>query len=399
MMLGWPSPTYPKLLLPEAEIKITLDQSAMIAGMLMAGYAVSMLFGTSHYINNKIGLVICSALTCSGWILIYFAINMSHLCLSRFCIGFASGLGITRFKIYTNEIFNPKAYSTFTKNISIFISLGMVISFAVGPFVTFREFALIATVLPTISFVTFLFIPQSPKKFYIKGKFDKVARILTIVNGHDFVEKGMDNIKDIVEMKTLNLIQLMKNRHGRRYLLILTLVILLQQFSGGPSFFAFSEILFTEFKYSRPYICSIIYVLVHFIFTFINTKYTIRISRKSIMMLSLIVSSILSAINALYLYYLPEGIYTVIPLTTMLFYVIFYTSGLSVVPVLLVNDVFDAKSKNSVNSYLQACTVIFAIIVTKIFQVFYSVYGMYMAFIFISLCSGFGLFAVIFYCE
>lgn len=242
MMLGWPSPTNPLLLQPKSEIPINLDQSASIAGMLMFGCIISPIISQLECLDTHITLITCTLLLSTGCILISFATSVLHLCIGRFCAGFASGMCTYKYKNYVSTILSPKTCLMVAKSVPILIGMGIAISYTIGPFVYFRQLAKMAAVVPIVSFIIFLLCLYLPKQLYAEGtrnSFSVVAR--NVIENNEKIP-GMIILVD--ERKALSFIEVIKIDYNIKCLLLLILIICIQQFTGGPSTIVYNQLIY-----------------------------------------------------------------------------------------------------------------------------------------------------------
>lgn len=393
-MLGWPSPTYPSLLTPEGIIPITKDQSAMIAGMLMNGFVFSTPFAGCDCLGSKFGVLLGAALQLSGWLLILGASDVLGLCASRILIGVGTGYGMGKFKNYLKEICAPDEGAMLTKCLPIFICIGVIISFCVGPFVSFKTLAVVNSVTPGLCFLTFSVVPDTPLHLFQLQKVSNAVDVLRNIHGKECVDDEVEDIKHSLENKIekRSIFQIIKNRYTRNSFITLIFLMTIQQFSGGPSLIVYNQIVFTEFKCLYPHLCSIVYAITFLISTGIGIKYVPNFRRKPVLLLSCLGCVLTSASHASYLYLKPENIYyTVIPFITMVMYAFFHTAGISSVTGLIVSDIFPTNARGTMMCVWNMYTAELAVIITKVFQVFYDRYDMYVGFCLYTTVSIFGL--------
>lgn len=393
-MLGWPSPTYPSLLTPEGIIPITKDQSAMIAGMLMNGFVFSTPFAGCNCLGSKFGVLLGAALQLSGWLLMLSASDVLGLCGSRILIGVGTGYGIGKFKNYLKEICAPEEGALLTKYLPLFICTGVLISFCVGPFVTFKMLAVINAVIPGLCFVTFIVVPDTPPHLIQLKKVSNAVGVLRNIHGKECVDDEVAYIKHSLENKLENksIFQILKNKYTRNSFITLIFLMTIQQFSGGPSLIVYSQIIFTEFNCLYPYLCSIVYAITFLISTGIGIRYIPNFRRKPVLLMSCFGCILTSASHAAYLYLKPENVfYTVIPFITMIMYAFFHTAGISSVTGLIVIDIFPTNARHTMMCVWNMYTAELAVVITKIFQVFFARYDMYVAFCLYTAVSIFGL--------
>lgn len=398
-MIGWTSPSYPTLLGKDAQIPITLDQSAMIAGMLMNGFVVSTPFVECKCLGSKFGVLLGSAIILSGWLLMIGTTNILGLCISRALVGIGAGYGIGKLRIYLKEICDEGEAIILQKSLILFTNFGIVLSYSIGPFVSFRLFSVILAVISGLAFLTFTIVPDTPYNLYRHHKVNSAVNVLKNLHGKECVDDEIENIKYMVENKPNNktLFQILRNKHTRKSFLIVTFLITIQQFSGGPPLLVYSQVIYIEFGCLYPSACSIVYSVVHLISSGIAIRYVPYLKRKPVLLLSCAICTIISATHACYLYFKQEDIYfTIIPFITMIAYVFFHTTGLAVVSQLVINDIFPINSRNTMNYYWNMYSAQLAVIVTKIFQVLYDIFGMYVSFCMFTSASAIGFFVLLF---
>lgn len=391
MMLGWPSPSYPELLSSNATIPITLDESAMIAGMLMNGYVISTLFSKIPYISSKNGAIFGSTLIIIGWIILHFSTNVLMLCFSRLFIGLGTGFGFGKFIDYVTALFDKQLRGIILRNSTLLTVFGIMVMYVIGNLMSMQLLALISVILPTVSFIILTFLPDSPKDLYRWGKFEEAESVIRISFGKNYVQEGLEVIKMSLETKQLGVIDVIKDRNVRNKLLLLTFLMTIQQFTGGPSLIVYSQVVFKELNYIRPEIYSIIYILIYFIATYVGVFHVPKLKRKPTLLISLLGATLSTTIHTFFLYFnVYEEVFELFPLVVLLVYSFFHTFGLTFVPGLLIGDVFDENCSCVVKCFSIMYSSQLAVIITKIFQVMYGKYGMYAPFALYSSVGAFG---------
>lgn len=367
----------------------------MIAGMLMNGFVFSTPFAGSECLGSKFGVLLSAALQLSGWLLILGASDVLTLCISRILIGLGGGYGMGKFKNYLKEICDPEEGILLQKLLPLFICVGVLISFSVGPWVSFNTLAITNAVIPGLCFLTFIVVPDTPYHLFKQQKFNTAISVLQNLHGKQSVESEIEMIKNCVENKPENktIFQILGNSSTRSSFLVLMFLLTIQQFSGGPSLIVYSEIVFKEFKCIYPSICAIIYALAFLISTGLGIRYTPEFKRKPVLLVSCLGIILTSGSHAAYLYLKPENNYfTIIPFITMLMYAFFHTAGIATVTNLMVGDIFPSNCRYTMMCVWNMCTAELAVIITKIFQVFMARYDMYVGF---CLYTGVGIFGFV----
>ncbi|KAF5288901.1 hypothetical protein FQA39_LY03780 [Lamprigera yunnana] len=138
------------------------------------------------------------------WIIFYFSNKLWHIYLSLALVGFFGGLVEAPFSAYVSEITEAHLRGVLLTSGNIFFVLGIFIEFMLGTFCHWRNCALISCIFPTITFVLFFFVPESPYWLLQKNKIDKARKDLA------WLRKGTGT--DDIEVE----LQEMWNRHIMR---------------------------------------------------------------------------------------------------------------------------------------------------------------------------------------
>lgn len=399
MMLGWPAHTYPELLAPNSTIPITYDETAMIAGMLLTGFVVATPLTSLQSLNNKYCSIFGSLIIVTGWLTLYYATNVLMLCLSRLCVGIGTGFGKGKFLFYTQEFFNTNFNARITKGLVVFIGVGAFFSYVAGIYLSFYNFSLMAMFIPAVAFISFLLCPSSPRSLVRRNNQMEAEEILKMVHGRDDnnIQDYMDNLEKMDEKESWNIFRIFKNSKTRKDLGLLTFIMTIQQCTGGPSYIVYCQIIFTSLGYgdSSPYY-SILYIILFTLSTLLGLSFIHKYPRKIVLLLSLLGVSLTNTANMLFLYFGPQIQYfAFVPLIFMLLFVCFHTIGLTVVPLLLVNDLFEEPCRFTMNCYVKMYTFELAVIITKVFQVLFTYYDMSIAFGLFSAVAVFGLLVIL----
>lgn len=379
-MLGWPSPVYPKLLKEDTPIPITLDLTAMIAGFLMLGNIVSAPFSTWSYTGSKYGVIIGLMLMISGWLVMWQAKNFYWLLISRFIIGLGSGFGLGQLKIYIKEMCQSNVAQVFLKLINSFIFLGIITVYSFGPYVDFRTLSAIAAIFCVIISGLCLLLPHTPVEYLKMDKEEKCKKLLRYLQPEN-AEIVLYDLKECLDKNEINLTltQILRNRNLRCNAMIFTLLVYFQQFTGPPSTLVYSQIIFKNLHTNRPDLCAIVYVTVWLCSNFYSTF--CQNFNKKYLLFSCASVSVILAINIYVIYgNYNETHWNYISFVLMLFYIFFHTIGLGNASSVFLEEKFTKESKDVMSKGFWMLFSAFALIITKIFQVFYERCHLYFAF-------------------
>ncbi|KAF5289712.1 hypothetical protein FQA39_LY03629 [Lamprigera yunnana] len=383
IMLGWPSPTYPKLLPLLSPIPITIDQSAMIAGFLMIGNVLSTPLSTWSFFGTKYGIIFGLIGTLIGWIIMWYATDIYFLLSSRMIIGLSFGYGVGQLKIYIKDLCTADVSQFLLHLINFHVLFGVILAYILGCFLSFTNFSMAVIVLNIIILVFSLFLPHSAKEYLQFGKIKEARTLIKCLTPNVSVEEEIQRIQleEIKKEEDLSLFQVLRDRKLRKHFFLLNLLTFLQQSTGAPTSIVYAEIIFTYSHLPHPKIYSIVYAILFFISTFIGTFYCSRLNRKVCLMLSSIAASVALALNVAVFYLDFNKLYwSYSSLMSMSIFIFVHNLGLAVVPAMLLSEYFPVQARNVTSKVQIIIFSAMAVIVTKVFQVLYSVYSLYVPF-------------------
>ncbi|KAF5288903.1 hypothetical protein FQA39_LY03782 [Lamprigera yunnana] len=166
-------------------------------GALLSGIAMQA-FGRKRMMQ----LITIPFISC--WIIFYFSNKLWHIYLSLTLVGFFGGLVEAPFCAYVSEITEAHLRGVLLTSGNIFLILGIFIEFMLGTFCQWRKCALISCIFPTITFVLFFFIPESPHWLLQKNKIDKASKALLWLRrgeGKDSIEVELQEMRNRYFMK------------------------------------------------------------------------------------------------------------------------------------------------------------------------------------------------------
>lgn len=384
-MLGWPSSNFPQLLNNQtSEILITLDQSASIAGLLMYGNSVGVLFCSFTFLNPKATICLCLSLQIVGWIVMFYANNILSLFVSRLLVGLGNGFGTTQLKYYIQETCNKDLAEFLCRYLNATVFLGVVIANVIGLFVPFRQFSLYAVAFPVIGFTIFLLTPKYKKESLKCAKL-KIATI-------DVTSKVI-NVKS--EDK-YDFLQLFTNSSIRNNVMLIFAIVVIQQYSGGASNIVYSKIIFTETEIFFPELFPIFYAAGVLLFAIISMVIMYKYPVKYYLIISCTVVSLVNFALSLYFYFKSQLLmlneyFSLLPVVLLLIYTAAHNLGISVVPLILLNTKIPKFAYNHVYKVYVITFSLGAVTSTKLFQYLFTYYDMSMAYVALSFVAFLGL--------
>ncbi|XP_044272744.1 solute carrier family 2, facilitated glucose transporter member 8-like isoform X2 [Tribolium madens] len=379
IMLGWPSPTYPTLIQPGAPVWISMDQSAMIAGFLMIGNTVSTPFSSIQRIGAKYGIIIGASLITIGWIVMWQARDVFWLLGSRFLIGAGNGFGTGQVKLYINEICQDSLAQTMAKQINLYVFLGVFLAFSYGPFVDFRNFSIITSIISVLVLFLAIFLPSTPRELVKSGKMTEARKLIAFLSPDLSVSEEIVKIKERINApdNSISFCDLVKKESLRKNFAIFACLVFFQQFSGAPATVVYSQMIFEKAHCPRPEMCALVYSLMFLIANFYGIFCVPSHNKKYVLLFSSIGVSVLLVLNIIVL--VEEAnvhFWQFTSLVILLLYILVHVVGLGTVPFLLIPELFPKEVNKIMVQFLIMSNSMFALIITKIFQVLLTNFGL-----------------------
>lgn len=396
-MLGWPSPTYPKLLHPDAPIQINMNQSAMITGFLMIGVSLGTTVSTKQILlGPKPGIVLGNILLCLGWIAMWQSRDVFWLLGSRILVGAGHGYAMGQIKSYILEMSEGQLTSKFIQRLNFYAIFGVVTAFAMGPFVTFRQFSVICAIISaTILFVVVL-LPSTPKELIRAKKVDNAKRLIAYIKPDSDpdieVYQIVQSMSNTIECNGFT--KMMRNTGLRIKFVKFTILVICQQYCGAPPTLVYTEIIFSESNVHYPELFAIGYAVLFFISIIIGTLVSQKFNKKTVLLLSCCGTLVLYIGIILTQYFnVNEEYFSYTSVIIMYLYIVVYTVGLGTIPFTLISDWFPKSYCEFTVKYYIVLFSLLALTITKIFQVLIGFHELYVPFY---LFSGVIFFAIFF---
>ena len=119
-----------------------------------------------------------------------------YLIIVRLCVGAGNGLLATT--IYTVEVTSKEMRGSFSVFEGVTRSLGMILVYALGAFMSWNNIAYVGIVSPAIAFILLLNSPESPVFLISQGEIEKAEFSLKRLNPHQDVSKEIHSILESV---------------------------------------------------------------------------------------------------------------------------------------------------------------------------------------------------------
>lgn len=127
-----------------------------------------------------------------------------ELYVSRFISGIGVGLAYTSTPIYLGEISPPKIRGTLTTMMGFAVNVGIIIQYAIGPFLSVQNLAFVSLAAPCMFVITFMWVPESPYYLIRKNAQQKAIDSLVKFRGTKDVYKEVESIEQSVKSDLAN---------------------------------------------------------------------------------------------------------------------------------------------------------------------------------------------------
>ncbi|XP_048001746.1 facilitated trehalose transporter Tret1-like [Leguminivora glycinivorella] len=412
--MGWTSPVSIKLKdanltdSPLAE-PITVDQESWIGSILNLGAILGPFIAgpLAAYFGRKWTLILSSTPLFIGYILIVAATAVEFLYAGRFMWGVGAGMLFTVSPMYCAEIATISSRGALGSFLQVFITLGFLVVYVIGPYISYSAIAYVAIVILAVFDILVFFMPETPIYHLTKNDRDSAAVCLSIIRGQscEGVESELDVMaKDVAASmaKTATIRDVFRGSNFKAFYISCALMFF-QQFCGiNAVLFYMANIFEASGAKLDSSIATIIVGVVQAAGSWMTPFVVDRLGRRLLLMISTCGSAITSALLGLYflLDHLDSPIAASIrflPLLSLVIFMVTYGAGLGPLPWAVTSELFPIEVKAVAAPVTTAFCWLLSFLVTKYFGPVSQALGMYAAFFFFGVCCVLAFFFTIFF--
>lgn len=309
----------------------------------------------------------------TGWVLMWQSRNIFWLLGSRFLVGFGNAYGTGQLKTYIGDTCDQDLKLNLIKCINVYVYLGIIIIFSVGPFIDFRDTSIACLSISIVIFFIILFLPRSPSELINDNKNINAKKQNHNVNINKEIFKISDNDKS--KQEQFGLFKLFADADLRVKFLIFAGIVFCQQFSGAPATIIYTQILFTESQCPYPQYLAIAYVVIFFICNVLGIYLMPKFNKRIVLLCSTFSVILLIIAKILVVYFeMNVNYWSYSSFVVLCLFIIAHTLGLGNIPFTLIPDLFPGSYRTTVTHFFIAFHSILALVITKIFQVLMTQY-------------------------
>jgi facilitated trehalose transporter len=159
-------------------------------GCILSGYLMDNIGRKKTLILTEVPLII-------GWTLISLATSTGMLYAGRLLTGLGSGLVGAPARIYTSEVTQPHLRGMLTALSSVGLSLGVLLQYTMGDFLTWPVFSAISCLVPVIALMGMLILPETPNYLVTHQKPQKAVESLAKLRGSSYnLQREIDQLQE-----------------------------------------------------------------------------------------------------------------------------------------------------------------------------------------------------------
>nr|XP_018906439.1 PREDICTED: facilitated trehalose transporter Tret1-like [Bemisia tabaci] len=400
---GWSAAAFPKIRNNELEFRLSLFQEAWVINAFYIGIMMGPLPAgiMMDAIGRKSTLLFFSTFAITNWTLVTLAYHEHMLYLARFCAGLWAGSVTTVVPAFLAEVLQPNVRGSLGTMYFIMYFAGNLYEYIIGPYVTYFTFGISSGLLCFVFATSFVFIPETPYYYIMKGKRKKAEASLRWLRGDEDVSAELESIQTYVKtfMKRRGRFkELILNENYRAAFINVQAVYFIQKLCGMFTVLAYLTLIIpSQVGPLSPEHCTLITGVVLWLSVFVATSLIDRVGRKPLFVISNIGIIITMTITGVWYFLnvhsdMDLSSTTWIPFSGLLLYGVSFCLGVGPIASLYQGEVLPSNIKARASTVTAIISAFASILNTTLFAICASYIGMYINFFLFALTSVFALY-------
>uniref|UniRef100_A0A1B6DPM9 Major facilitator superfamily (MFS) profile domain-containing protein n=1 Tax=Clastoptera arizonana TaxID=38151 RepID=A0A1B6DPM9_9HEMI len=398
--MGWPSPILIKMKNQQTPFSLSTVEVSWMVSLLFLGTMFSPI--PTAYLADKFGrkrvLLMLTGLPLLSWIFIYFASSAWILYLARFLAGLWAGVSQSVLPVYIGEISEPKLRTSLATFNNLFVNTGVLLSYVIGPYVSYHTLAIIFCIMTIMYLCTFFFIPESPYYYMMKNEKEKAFKSLSWLRGdisHDRIDKELKDIIEGLQKQTERkggFVEVFRDRSNRKGFLISQVYAVLKRLSGSGVLQGYASITLPVLTFGilNPDECVLIVGTVSLSSSILSVFISAFFNRRTLLTVSCAVSGTVMAAVGVWFYLSEKTNIRVDEYSYVIFvsFVIYYTTfnfGLGPIGASIKGEMFSAHVRALSSSLTTILVSLTSFFLNRFYLIIANSVGMYVNYVIFAL--------------
>lgn len=379
MQYGWTAPVLPILDKPDSPVKITHSDHTWLESIYMCGGITGLpvtIFAVDK-IGRKNSIIMSAIISLISWTLIGVADRVEYIYVARFLTGLSGDVAFVAAPMYIAEIADQKVRGFLAGIIYIMMLIGILVIYAVAPFVDFYVPSVIGAIIVVIQLVSFPFMPDSPYYLISKGKEEKARKHLRRLRTCESIDKEFAEIAAAVKRQKTERGRpqdLLISKSNRKAVLIMFVLNAAQHFSSISVMLMNLHVILSaaDSIYLSSNVAGILFAALMLIAATIADFIVDKFGRKILLTTSSLLTGLSLLVLAIFFSLKHSGVdvdgISWIPIASVMVYAAVFKFGLGIIPIVMTAELFPAKVKAMGMTIADFFYVVFALLSVELYQ-------------------------------
>ncbi|KAG5888466.1 hypothetical protein JTB14_017697 [Gonioctena quinquepunctata] len=400
LLYAWSSPFLPKITKDKENYDITENEASHFNTIqpLTMIVCCNLFSKLCDIIGRKRTLLLIAVPHIIAWILQAVARTVYVFYAARICAGISDAILFSTLPIYIGEIASPRVRGTWGNGLVTTMMTGQLLINVIGSSFDVVQTSYICISVPIVFFILFSLMPESPYFYIMQNRDEDAKHVLRFLKRRQDVDFDlfvlkMDVERQMSESGTWR--DLLTTKSNRKALISGIFLRTSQQLSGMTVFLMYTQYIFEKSGGDiSSELASIIFLGLSLILNLLVVVFIVhRLGRRISYVISAIPCAVVLLALSIYFYldqYCPNvnvAFLNWVPITGMISYQIFSSVGLSVIPTLMLGELYSASVKSKAMAVLMIIFGCAVFISNNVFYFLNSYIGLYAPFLFFAICT------------